>query len=68
MITGKELKRMVEVIPDDAIILVNDNQHVSIVSFKVSTYPWLHASLNLTPGYSITNDGVMKGLFEFMKQ
>jgi hypothetical protein len=63
MITGKELRLMVEAIPDDAIVLVNGNQNVRIVDVDVSTYPWLHASINLTPGYSITSDAVMKGLF-----
>ncbi len=64
MITGKDLKRMVEAIPDDAIVLINKNQNVSIVSVDVSTFPWLNASINLTPGFSLTKDSVMKEMFK----
>ena len=64
MITGKDLKRMVEVIPDNAIVLVNGNQNVSVESVDVSTYPWLNVSINLTPGYSITKDSVMQEMFK----
>ncbi len=64
MITGKDLKRMVEVIPDNAIVLVNGNQNVSVNSVDVSTYPWLNVSINITPGYSITKDSVMQEMFK----
>ena len=64
MITGKDLKRMVEAIPDDAIVMVNNNQYVSIEGVSVSTFPWLNASLSLTPGFSITKDSVMQELFK----
>lgn len=64
MITGKDLKRMVEVIPDNAIVLVNGNQNVSVESVDVSMYPWLNVSINLTPGYSITKDSVMQEMFK----
>lgn len=64
MITGKELRLMVEAIPDDAIVFVNGNQKVSVVSVDVSTFPWLHASINLTSGYSVTSDAVMSELFK----
>jgi hypothetical protein len=63
MITGKDLKRMVEAIPDDAIVMVNNNQYVSITNIVVSTFPWLNASLNLTPGFSITKDSVLEDMF-----
>ena len=64
MITGKDLKRMVEVIPDDAIVLVGNNQHVGVESVTVSTWPWLNANLELTPGFSITKDSVLEEMFK----
>ena len=65
MITGKQLKEMVAVIPDDAIVLVNKSQYVSIESVEVSTFPWTNASLNLTPGYSLTKDSVLEDMFRY---
>ena len=37
MITGKDLKRMVSLIPDDAYVTVNGNYDVSVESVKVES-------------------------------
>ena len=63
MITGKQLKDYAAVIPDDAVVYIGKNQHASIVGVEVSTFPFLNANLELTPGFSITKDSVLDELF-----
>lgn len=65
MITGKDLKRMLSLIPDDAVVTVNGNYNVDIVQVKMETdFQGLQADLMLTPGYSITKDSVMTEMFK----
>lgn len=65
MITGKDLKRLVALIPDEAGVVLNGNWNVSIEGVTVETTldGWI-ASLNLTKGFSITSDEVLNGLFK----
>lgn len=69
MITGKYLKQMVGIIPDDAAVMVNGNWNVSIerVSVETSEYGW-DASLILTKGYSVTSDEVLNSMFNQLKK
>lgn len=69
MITGKYLKQLVGIIPDDAVVMVNGNWNVSVeaVSVETSEDRWL-ASLNLTKGYSVTSDEVLNGMFNQLKK
>lgn len=64
MMTGKCLKQLVGIIPDDAGVMVNGNWNVSVeaVSVETSEGRW-SASLNLTKGYSVTSDEVLNGMF-----
>ena len=66
MITGKDLKMFVSVIPDDAGVTINGNWNVNIVNVKVETDLYgLLADLQLTPGYSITKDSVLEEMFRY---
>lgn len=69
MITGKYLKQLVGIIPDDAVVMVNGNWNVSVeaVSVETSGDRWL-ASLNLTKGYSVTSDEVLNGMFNQLRK
>ena len=67
MITGKDLKRMVSLIPDDAYVTVNGNYDVSVESVKVESadpFGYIHSDLKLTSGYSITKDCVLEEMFK----
>lgn len=67
MITGKDLKRMVEAIPDDAYVTVNGNYNVSVESVTVESadpFGYIHSDLKLTSGYSLTKDSVMQEMFK----
>ena len=65
MITGKDLKRMLSIIPDDAVVTVNGNYNVDIVQVKMETdFQGIQVDLMLTPGYSITKDSVMQEMFK----
>ena len=67
MITGKDLKRMVEAIPDDAYVTVNGNYNVSVESVTVESadpFGYIHSDLKLTSGYSLTKDSVLNEMFK----
>ncbi len=65
MISGKELKRMVSLIPDNAAVTINGNYNVDITQVKMETdMDGLLVDLLLTPGYSITKDSVMQEMFK----
>jgi len=64
MITGKELKRMIDLIPDSAVVTINGNWMVDVSEVTVETTPnGLMADLQLTKGFSITKDSVLAELF-----
>lgn len=68
MITGKDLKQLVRIIPDDAVVMVNDNWNVSVEAVNVETTVdgWI-ASLKLTEGFSVTSDKVLDEIFIQLK-
>ncbi len=70
MITGKELKRYLTVIPDDAVVMLDGNPEADIIGIKVETDSinggWT-VNLQITEGYSVTKDSVVKGIFDCLK-
>lgn len=70
MITGKELKRYLTLIPDDAVVMLDGNPEADIIGIKVETDNinggWI-ANLQITEGYSVTKDSVVKGIFDCLK-
>lgn len=71
MITGKELKRYLTVIPDDAVVMLDGNPEADIVGIKVETDSvnggWT-VNLQITEGYSVTKDSVVKGIFDCLRR
>lgn len=66
MISGKDLKRMVNIIPDDAYVTLNGHFECSVEEVTVESadpFGVMRASLKLTKGYSITKDSVMDEMF-----
>lgn len=70
MITGEELKRYLTVIPDDAVVMLDGNPEADIIGIKVETDSvnggWT-VNLQITEGYSVTKDSVVKGIFDCLK-
>ena len=70
MITGKELKRYLTLIPDDAVVMLDGNPGADIIGIEVETDSvnggWT-VSLQITEGYSVTKDSVVKGIFDCLK-
>jgi hypothetical protein len=70
MITGEELKRYLSVIPDDAVVMLDGNPEADIIGIKVETDSvnggWT-VNLQITEGYSVTKDSVVKGIFDCLK-
>lgn len=70
MITGKELKRYLTVIPDDAVVMLDGNPDADIIGIKAETDNinggWT-VNLQITEGYSVTKDSVVKGIFDCLK-
>ena len=69
MITGKELKRYLSVIPDDAVVMLDGNPGADIVGIEVenSVNGGWTVNLPITEGYSVTKDSVVKGIFDCLK-
>ena len=70
MITGKELKRYLTLIPDDAVVTLDGNPEADIIGIEVETDSvkggWT-VNLQITEGYSVTKDSVVKGIFDCLK-
>ena len=70
MITGEELKRYLTLIPDDAVVMLDGNPEADIIGIEVMTDSvngdWA-VNLQITEGYSVTKDSVVKGLFDCLK-
>ena len=70
MITGKELKRYLTLIPDDAVVTLDGNPGADIIGIKVETDSvnggWT-VNLQITEGYSVTKDSVVRGIFDCLK-
>lgn len=70
MITGKELKRYLSVIPDDAVVMLDGNPDADIIGIKCETDSFNEGwtvNLQITEGYSVTKDSVVKGIFDCLK-
>ncbi len=69
MMYGRDLKRLVDMIPLDALVTINGNPNVDIESVTVETAPFggLNADLQLTKGFQICKDDFIKDLFEKLK-
>ena len=69
MILMKDLKRMLDILPDNSVVTINGNYNVDIVSvFAETTFDGIRCDLKLTPGYSITKDSVMDAMFGQLKE
>ena len=70
MITGEEPKRYLTLIPDDAVVMLDGNPEADIIGIKVETDTvnggWT-VNLQITEGYSVTKDSVVKGIFDCLK-
>ena len=68
MITGKELKRFINVIPDSALIMLDGNPDADIIGIKAETDDgrWV-VNLQITEGFSVTKDSIIKSMFECLK-
>lgn len=70
MMRSEDLKRMINAIPDGAVVLLNGNPNVNIVSVHVETTPfeYLDADLKLSDGFSIVKDDFVKGLYDELRR
>ena len=70
MMRSEDLKRMINAIPDGAVVLLNGNPNVDIVSVHVETTPfeYLDADLKLSDGFSIVKDDFVKGLYDELRR
>ena len=70
MITGKELKWYLTMIPDDAVVMLDGNPDADIIGIKCETDSvndgWT-VNLQITEGYSVTKDSVVKEIFDCLK-
>ena len=66
---GRDLKRLIDMIPPDAIVTINGNRDVDIESVTVETAPFggMDATLHLTKGFQLCKDEFMDDLFEKLK-
>lgn len=70
MMRSEDLKRMINAIPDGAMVLLNGNPNVDIVSVHVETTPfeYLDADLKLSDGFSIVKDNFVNGLYDELRR
>lgn len=67
MITAKDLRRMLAAVPDDAVIIINNNYNVSVESLNVTMTTFTVCDIVLTEGYSITKDSVINEMFDQLR-
>lgn len=67
MITAKDLKRMLAAVPDDAVIIIDNNYNVTVESLNVTVTTFAVCDIVLTEGYSITKDSVINGMFDQLR-
>ena len=69
MITGEELKRYVNVIPDNAVVMLDGNPDADIIGIKAETDDggWV-VNLQITEGFSVTKDSIIKGMFDYLRR
>jgi len=69
MILGSDLKRMINMIPDDAGVTLNGNWDVNIDSVTVESGACgLRADLKLTDGFSLVKDNFVSGLYDELRR
>ena len=70
MMRSEDLKRMINAIPDGAVVSLNGNPNVDIGSVSVETTPfgYCNSNLKLTDGFSIVKDGFVSGLFDELRR
>ena len=61
MMKGKDIKWLVGMIPDDAFVTINRNYLVEVSALDCEGHDGVY-NLQLTPGYSITEDDVLDGM------
>lgn len=68
MITSNELKRLLESVPDYTPIMIDGNPNVDIIGVQIDlgTDAWV-ANLQITEGFSVTKDSIIKSMFECLK-
>ena len=69
MMYGRDLKRLIDMIPPDAVVSINGNPNVDIESVTVETGPFgcLDATLHLSKGFQLCKDEFIDDLFEKLK-
>lgn len=55
------------VVPDDAVIIINNNYNVSVESLNVTMTTFTVCDIVLTGGYSITKDSVINEMFDRLR-
>ena len=69
MMSGKEIKRLVNLIPDDAFVTIDGNPRVDVTSVAIETsFDGISADLQLTPGWSISNDRILSEIMADVKK
>lgn len=58
---------MLAVVPDDAVIIINNNYNVSVESLDVTMTTFTVCDIVLTGGYSITKDSVINEIFDQLR-
>lgn len=65
MMRAIDLNRFVSLIPNDAVVTIGGNPLVEITNVKISfESDIVSAELDITPGWSITNDKILTELME----
>ena len=69
MMQAKILKDMINMISDDAIVMLNGNPKVNIESVTVenTSFDYLSADLKLTDGFRLCTNSFMDCLFEQLR-
>lgn len=68
MMLLKDLRRMLDVLPDNTLVIINGNYDCNIESIKAETdFDGIICDLRLTDGWSITKDSVLSEMFTALK-
>ena len=68
MTKASDLKYFLSFIPDDAVIVIDNNYDVQITEMEHSTdNPYVY-NLKLSEGWSITKDEVLNSMFEELRR
>ena len=67
MMLAKDLKRIINQIPDNVPVSIGESYDCDIVSFSFDTLEGI-AKLNLTEGYGIVTDSFIDSIFKLPKR